>query len=81
MTPGFAGNHQLGQHARAKVLAANRLSRSEVEAERSARDPSHPKCQISVLAVEQKLVERVKAAHGNHRGGEDFHTSRMRPEN
>jgi len=59
----------------------DRLSQSEVEAERSARDPSHPSSQINILAVEQELVQYAKAAHGNHRGGEYFHATRMRLKN
>jgi hypothetical protein len=56
-------------------------SLSKVEAERGTRDPSHTNSQIGILAVEQKLVEFAKAAHGNQRGGKHLHATRIRPKN
>jgi hypothetical protein len=57
------------------------VSLSKIKAERGARYPSHANSQIGVLAVEQKLVEHVEAAHGNQRGGDYLHATRMRPKN
>ena len=53
---------------------------SDVNAEYGARDPSHANSQIGILAVEQKLVEHVEAAHGKRRGGKYLHAAKDAPE-